>query len=155
MKILVFLCLSVNIFALKAQNSLNSGGFDVSTGGGSISASIGQLVNNQYSGNNGFIQEGVQLPIELITLKKENIAAIGWDIYPNPSSGWIFIKSKQPLNQSITVYILDNTGRIMVTENATTDFASINLTPFSAGLYQIKIQAGQTLMGTTQIIKNK
>jgi hypothetical protein len=141
---------------LNAQNSFNSGGFDASGSGGSVSASIGQLVNNQYSGSTGIIQEGVQLPFELISLKQKKavVDSYLWDVYPNPSSNSVYINTQNIKATNISISLFDNTGKLLLKENTRADNTSLNLSSFSAGIYLLKIHSGSTLLGSTQIIKN-
>ena len=155
-KTILLLVLSFLFCNLRAQNSINSSGYDATGSGGSVSASIGQLVNNQYSGSTGIIQEGVQLPFELISLKQKR--AVGnsylWDVYPNPSSSLVYINVKNIKATNISISLFDNTGKLLLNENTPTDKISLNLTSFSAGIYLLKVYSGSDLLGSTQIIKN-
>ena len=155
-KTTLLLVLSFLFCTVNAQNSINSGGYDATGSGGSVSASIGQLVNNQYSGSNGFIQEGVQLPFEFISLKQQKGSAHSnlWDVYPNPSSGLVYINTKNINAKNISISLYDNTGKLLLKENTPTDKTSLNLSSFSAGIYLLKVNSGSALLGSTQIIKN-
>lgn len=140
---------------LKAQYSINSGGFDAVSTGGSISASMGQLVNNQYSSANGIIQEGVQLPQELLTLQVNRAYANQhlFAFYPNPSNGIIFIKSSNITGQNIQLSVLDNAGRMIETMFLKGDQSCLDLTTFAPGIYTLVISEYEQTLSISKIIR--
>ena len=140
---------------LKAQYSINSGGFDAVSTGGSISASMGQLVNNQYSSANGIIQEGVQLPQELLTLQVNRAYANQhlFAFYPNPSNGIIFIKSSNITGQNIQLSVLDNAGRKIAGMPIFNDHTQLDLTAFASGIYTLIISDQNQTLSISKIIR--
>lgn len=80
--------------------------------------------------------------------KKEN----EFNLYPNPSSGQVFVKTKNRI-QSLNFELIDITGRIV--ENGTTsadeymDFKSVD-----KGMYLLKLYEGNSLLGSEKLILN-
>jgi hypothetical protein len=140
---------------LKAQYSINSGGFDAVSTGGSVSASMGQLVNNQYSSANGIIQEGVQLPQELLTLQVNRTHATQnlFSFYPNPSNGLIYIKSNKSIKGNIQLKVLDNAGRMIETMFLKGDQSCLDLTTFAPGIYTLVISEYEHTLSISKIIR--
>jgi len=86
----IFLCTSQLMYS---QNALVVSGGDATGSGGSSSYSIGQIVYSTYSNENGSVSEGVQQPIELVTLTNAELKSVSLSavLYPNPTQNYIVL----------------------------------------------------------------
>lgn len=80
----------------------------------------------------------------------EQIAAqYGIGVYPNPlmdgSNVTVAVSSvKDKMGEDATVYVLDNTGKMLFSQKQTTSSPSqIDLNSYSAGIYYVKVSIGK------------
>jgi hypothetical protein len=74
--------------------------------------------------------------IDPVALDKAN-AASGFKIFPNPVENELKIESSQAFQN---VSIADSKGRILVQQNNTTNFSSLNLSDLEKGIYLLQIK---------------
>lgn len=65
-------------------------------------------------------------------------------IYPNPTSGILFIENAASTNVSTNVKVIDLTGKIVLTINVNSNLISLDLSTLSNGMYFIHIQTDKT-----------
>jgi hypothetical protein len=135
------------------QQSVTSSGGDIQSSQGSVSYSIGQVGTNWIS-NGGNMNEGVQQPYEffqVLSIDKPKLL-LSLEVFPNPTSGIIYLKSKDAVNA--TIEVIDETGRL-VWKNEWKNILqeTIDLTAYSRGVYTIKI-AENSFLQSIKIIKN-
>jgi hypothetical protein len=75
-------------------------------------------------------------------------------IYPNPAEQNTSIQFKTPLDQDILINIFDNTGRIVKQEkmNKKELAKNISLTGLDAGIYMVKIENNDAIIGIQRLI---
>ena len=91
--LLIYLC-SFLTFTIYSQNAVISSGAGATGSGGNSSYSIGQLFFSNNSGSNGSVDQGVQHPIELITLSiQEDLLLIASaKVFPNPTTNKVQLR---------------------------------------------------------------
>uniref|UniRef100_UPI00404ABE10 virginiamycin B lyase family protein n=1 Tax=Flavobacterium sp. TaxID=239 RepID=UPI00404ABE10 len=89
------------------------------------------------------------LLFEEITLNNDTITQSGFDIYPNPTEDFLFLKG---INEEVNIKIFDVAGKKVQTMTNFNPEHSIDISKFSHGVYFIKIQ-NQTINYTRKIIK--
>ncbi len=75
------------------------------------------------------------------------------EIFPNPTSGLLFVKSSAPLNEPVDLQVWSITGKILLkdTMRQGSDGTSLQLAGFPSGVYLIRMTSGQALQ-TVRII---
>ncbi len=127
---------------IKAQESINTGGGNISGSGGTISYSLGQNASNTFKGTNGLITEGVQQPYEIsVVTAEENTGDIHLSVtaYPNPVNDFLILSIDAPDFLYFSFQLFDIDGKVLQSTNITnknTRIAMGNLTP---AIYFIKI----------------
>ncbi|KAA5825216.1 T9SS type A sorting domain-containing protein [Algibacter amylolyticus] len=85
-----------------------------------------------------------------LSVKTVDAKALGFSVYPNPTSGVVSIKNVQAVNAEVSVFDLN--GRSLLNRNVNTNLSEINISNLSAGMYlfKVKTDAGQF---TQRIVK--
>jgi hypothetical protein len=60
-------------------------------------------------------------------------------IYPNPTHNWFTIRQLKA--QKVAIEVLDSSGRLIISKSSNSQEITIDLTPFSNGIYLIKINS--------------
>ena len=76
-----------------------------------------------------------------VTLSTRNLEEdLDFNIYPNPTSGLVSIKSRLLNNANVSVYDLN--GRVLLTKNISGTSSEINVSELSSGIYLLKFKVG-------------
>lgn len=81
---------------------------------------------------------------------------INWQVYPNPATNALKVRSIEPLNSltSPMIIISDFTGRTVIKGNLADGLNTINTTGLPAGMYVYTIQSGKNVQtGKTMIVR--
>jgi len=122
---------------------------------GAVSATFTATVNGSYAvivtNGSGCSDTSACATISEVGLKEQNAAALAMALYPNPTSGKVFIQMDATEQADITVY--DAQGKVVYVMNRVKDGAIIDLGTFQTGVYMVKIS---TEKGTSmdRILKN-
>jgi hypothetical protein len=80
------------------------------------------------------------------------------EIYPNPTTGYLVIKSNSDLQMELEISLVDNSGRIIlekrVSELKTSDEIVLDLSDFKEGIYYLLVN-NRTLFTVQKLIKNR
>lgn len=92
--------------ALHAQEILSTTGGEATGTVGTASYSAGQVVYTTATGTNGSVAQGVQQPYEISVTTGINETAINLDmnIYPNPTTNYLTLKTEDNANLSYRLY---------------------------------------------------
>ncbi|MFB9054800.1 leucine-rich repeat domain-containing protein [Formosa undariae] len=87
------------------------------------------------------IIEGEMPP--LVTLSTDDVVAqeLGFSIYPNPTSDFVFIKNTQ-LTSNAELTVFDLNGRLLLSREVNNVVSEINISNLTAGIYLLKIKVG-------------
>jgi hypothetical protein len=142
------------IYSSYAQETVLASGGET-TGDGSLSFSIGQLVNNTNNGSNGAIYQGVQQSIELYVLSNNEYdgTSLMLSAYPNPTSNVIVLQLSNYINQDLTYQLYDLLGKLVLKGEVMLNETSISLESAKKGTYILKINDKNKELNTFKIIK--
>ena len=104
---------SLTIFA---QNTIPATGGNASGSGGSVSYTVGQILNSTFSGTNGTVLQGVQQPYEIsIVTGIEEAIGISLEImaYPNPATDFIILIIKNYEVKNLSYQFYDINGSLL------------------------------------------
>ena len=154
--ILVFFSVLCGLNILFAQENTDAlGGMAYGTGG-SISYSIGQIDYETTSGPGGSITEGLQQPIEILTITgfEDNNINLNFEIFPNPTTDFVVLSvyNKKTVNMFYTIYNLD--GKLIETQELAGSQTTIAMKELSNGIYFIKVMQKSSEIKVFKVIKN-
>ena len=141
-------------YSLAQSTTLSSGG-EASGSSGSISYSIGQVNYINVSSGSGKISEGVQQPIEILTINIEELPkTFSASIFPNPASDQLIIQINSEKNQALHSMLYDVHGNLLLSDVIQGNQHSISLSGLSPGIYILKIRNEKESI-TSKIIKSE
>lgn len=149
----LFLLTVVSTYSFGQQSVNSAGGDIISSAQGSVAFSIGQVSTNWIE-SGAIINEGVQQPYEIFNvLSIDHLNGTAFlEIYPNPTTGIVYLKSTENSDADIEIY--DESGRLVFQEQQHKILQSkLDLTSFSRGVYSIKVSTDSSVQ-LIKIIKN-
>lgn len=149
------------LLALHAQESINISGQDAQGLEGSVSYSVGQIVNQVYVESVGIMIEGVQQPYEISSvtgtsnLKEKSFKLIA---YPNPFTDIIILKIEVGLNSidiipDIFYRLSDINGKLLRTEKIQGYENLISMVEIAPATYFLSIISNNEVIEELKIIK--
>lgn len=140
----------------KAQNAIVSSGGNASGSGGSVSYSVGQVVYTNAAGTNGAVNQGIQQPIEILTLGTDNFPDISLAItvYPNPVTSSVILKSGNTDLKNAEYILSDMNGKQIARQKITNSETRISMENLKVAIYLLNVMNGNKVLKTFKIIKN-
>ena len=71
-------------------------------------------------------------------------------IYPNPTTGILFLSKKD--NNEINIDVIDNLGRVLISKTSRNQLIKININPLPSGIYYLSINNSKQTT-TQKIVK--
>jgi len=156
--ILFFLAIGWEVQQTSAQTNVNTAGGNITGATGSVSYSVGQVVNSTITGTTGSVYTGVQLPYEISIISGIEQTGINLDFkaYPNPTVDNLFLEIDLNAQTPETYYsLIDNSGKVIFYNKVIDNPTTIQLYEMIKGVYYLKISQNDKLVKTFKIIKNK
>lgn len=141
-KLSILFLLVFGFSGIQAQENINTTGGNGSGNGGSVSYSIGQVVYETHTGNNGSLAEGVQQPYEisLVTAVEKGIQPAPWAAaYPNPTTDKLTLKVNNLKLSKTSFQLYDMTGKILLNGKVPGNQTSIVVGNLMPGIYFLKV----------------
>jgi hypothetical protein len=154
--ILSGILLFFSVAALHAQESINAGSGDVAAANLSMSYSIGQAFMEPVAYAEGSVTPGIQQPykIDVASGVPNVVAELKIQAYPNPATNYLKLSFPGYNNQTHTLRLIDQTGRLIILEKIKAEITRIDVHALASGIYFLQIaEKGQTVK-TFKIIKN-
>ena len=130
------------VLGLKAQVATLVAGSEATGNGGSISYTVGQLINTTNTGANGSLLHGVQQPFEISILSglKDNGIELMFNVYPNPTTENLILNISDNSNDENLYYQLyDLKGVILLSEKIQGAQIIVPLNNYLPSTYFIRI----------------
>lgn len=140
----------------QAQQSVNTSGGNATGSGGTVSYSIGQVVYNTNSGNDGSLAQGVQQAYEIIPVGiNENEPKISLSVFPNPIADNLILQVNDFELSTLNFQLCDMQGKQLSKGQIMAKQTQINTSSLSSATYFINVvnQENQKVQ-TFKIIKN-
>jgi Secretion system C-terminal sorting domain len=149
--LLCFFSMSIN-----AQEAVLTSGGNASSGSGSISYSVGQIVYTYATSSSGSISPGVQQAFEIFTLGTNDFPEITLQIsvYPNPTKTNATLNIANYNAENISYELFDLSGKQIVSQKITSTATQIPMEELSSAIYFLKILDQNKVLKTFKIIKN-
>jgi len=159
LKLSAVLLLGFGLIGLQAQEAIPATGGNASGNGGTVSYSVGQVINTTNTGANGSVAQGVQQPYEIsvVTGIKEAIGinvSVSVSAYPNPVTEFLKLKVESYKVENLSYQLYDMNGRLLENKKITSNETSIAMSNHSPAIYFLKITEANKEVKTFKIIKN-
>jgi hypothetical protein len=157
-KFVIFLSAITVSIQLYPQSSINAGGGGVTNSAGSISFSIGQLVNSIMTKTSGTIMTGIQLPYEILVISGVDNSFIDLQIkvFPNPATDYLIIETDLSFLTSEMFYaVIDGSGKVIISNKVVNSTTAIPVNNLIYGVYFLQIRQGAQLIKSFKIIKKQ
>jgi hypothetical protein len=151
----IFCCFILTNSFLSAQKGTVSAGGDASGSGGSVSFSIGQIDYLTPESSGGKINQGLQVPYEILveTGLGETSINIQAEVFPNPTEHYVFLQVQDWKSKELTYDLFELQGKLLRSEIITEERTILELEAYSASVYLLHIRQGQKTIKTFRIIK--
>ena len=139
---------------LYAQESPTATGGEATGTGGTASYSVGQVVYTTNIGTNGSVAQGVQQAFEISTTLGINQTSINLElsIYPNPTTGYLTLKTKKSENISYQLFNLQ--GKLIKDKKVTKNNTNIQMNELPKAIYLLKVAKNNKIIKSFKIIKH-
>ena len=141
---------------LSAQKTFSSSGFNSNGNSGIITYSVGQVVIDFNTGNNGSLIQGVQQPYEIFSTLGNDILNINLNLiaYPNPTTDQLVLGIENFKGKKFYYQLFNMEGKSLLYDNCVDNKTHINLNEFPSNTYLLSIVENNTVIKTFRIIKN-
>lgn len=155
LKLSAVILLGLGVTGLQAQESINTSGGNATGSGGSTSYSIGQVVYNTSTGDDGSVAQGVQQAFEISVLGVEDFEINpSLTAYPNPTADYLTLEVKELDYESLNFQLFDIQGKLLQTQKITNNQTNIVMSTLPVSTYFIKVNQGNKEVKTFKVIKN-
>lgn len=139
---------------LKAQESINSSGYEAKGTEGTVSFSVGQVMYVVVSGMNANIEQGIQQPFVSSVLSgfENSGIQVKSTAYPNPTSNELKLEVENL--KSFEYQLVDVKGNIIQNQHVDKTSVVINMTDLPGAIYLLKVISSGSVVKTFKIIKN-
>jgi hypothetical protein len=152
---MLFFALSVGAQQIKQEVIASAGGFNVASGSSiSISWTLGETVIPTFSAGGLIITHGFQQKILVTTIEENILNPVKVTVFPNPTSEGVTIEFETPTDGEISLYLLDNQGKMIKTEQieAATTTKEIKMQDLPSGIYYLRLTKGR-LVNVYKVVK--
>jgi hypothetical protein len=139
-----------------SQHAILPAGGDVMNAAGSVSYSIGQVFYAANSSSEGSVHEGVQHAFEWYPVSTKNAGhESSLNVFPNPSTGQVFIQHKieSASAESYHIRLVDARGNILENYKLDSGQGQIDLNRYSPGWYTLLVYGKEGGVQTYKILK--
>jgi hypothetical protein len=142
--------------ALFAQEGSLSTGGNVSSSGGSMSYSVGQVFSSIYQGDQGNIVEGYQQSYAVALLGGiDNQLETSLSVYPNPTVASLTLKIVDYKEDNLSYKMFDLKGNMIISQSINAAETLIDMKELPAAVYFISIVDKKDLLKTFRVIKGQ
>jgi hypothetical protein len=151
MKKLFIILLILNNLNTQAQRVISNAGGDFTSNNFTLSWTLGEAVTQTLTSTNFILTQGVQQPT-IITVGTyiPQIDNYTLNVYPNPTSDYVYIKTTDYSNLNYKVYDLN--GRLLaadvLNENTRVEFKN-----YPTAIYFVNIHNNNSVVKTFKIVK--
>ncbi|MDO5969649.1 T9SS type A sorting domain-containing protein [Flavivirga aquimarina] len=154
--ILLLFFLLIYVSQIKAQEIVLTSGNSISDTGGSVSYSVGQIIQQNATGSNGSIIQGIQFYFDSSTLTVIDMETnLEIATYPNPTTSILNIHVDDFKPNTLSYKLFNTSGKLISNGTVTDNTTRINVDHLQMATYILKIN--NTLnqkVQTFKIIKN-
>jgi hypothetical protein len=148
----------VQVYNVKAQESVNAAGGQATGRGGTVSFSVGQIAYTAETSQAGLMAQGIQRPyrVSLIENRPGHSQSVFESVvYPNPTSDDLVLQIHAGGSEKLHFRLMDLNGKVLNGGQLTGLISQIPTHTLAAGVYLLVIfDTTSNPLQTFQIIKN-
>ncbi|MFI1770852.1 T9SS type A sorting domain-containing protein [Thalassobellus citreus] len=140
---------------MQAQDALIASGSNISGSGGSVSYSVGQIVQETNIGTNGSAIQGIQFYFDATSLAVVDIETnLNISTYPNPTSSILNITIDGKQDGKLSYSLFNLLGALITSGDIKNNTVQINIEDLPMATYLLKLSNSNNNIKTFKIIKN-
>ncbi len=151
------LLFGLGLSGVYAQSAIPTAGGNASGSGGTISYSVGQVVNSTNTGSGGTEVQGVQQPYEIsiVTgLEAGKDISLQCVAYPNPATYFVTLKVENHKTGNLAFRLYDISGKLLENNKIDADETTIDMHNLVISTYFLKVIQNNREIKVFKIIKN-
>jgi hypothetical protein len=138
------------------QQTIPATGGNASGSGGSVSYTVGQILNSTFSGSNGSVVQGVQQPYEIsvvTAIRNTEDITLKCFVYPNPTAGITKLVFESPDFDNMSFRLFDINGMLLQDKKVESRETEISLENLSSSVYFLKVIKNNQEIKVFKIVK--
>ena len=139
------------------QQALTGSGGDITGIGGSVSYTVGQTFYQTFTSTSGALEQGVQLPYEILTVGLNQVEQIKLSIqaYPIPTVDilTLSIQGEEYDSSMISYMLIDILGKTLAAGQTEGETTQVTMAGFEPGTYFLRIIKENITIKVFKIIK--
>jgi hypothetical protein len=155
-KLFAILLSGIGLTGLQAQETITTTGGNASGSGGSVSYSVGQVVDTTNTGTNGSAAQGVQQPFEItvVTALEESKGIIlQFSAYPNPATDFLILRIEGKMQAQYVISLYDINGKLLANKKIDGNETRIDMKKLVHAIYFLKVTENNKEVKIFRIIK--
>jgi hypothetical protein len=152
----MLLLLIFGMTVVNAQTAINASGGNGSGTGGSISYSVGQVVDLTNVGSDAIEIQGVQQPYEISVVTSVEDAKnilLEFVVYPNPTSDFVILKTMDYDVTNVMYLLYDAGGQLLESNQVMGNETTISMQMYKPAIYFLKVVDNNNVIKIFKIIK--
>jgi hypothetical protein len=152
----IFFLFGFCIAIVQGQQTIPATGGNASGSGGSVSYTVGQILNSSISGSNGTVVQGVQQPYEIsvvTAIKNTEEINLKCLVYPNPTAGLTKLVFESPDFENLSYRLFDINGVLLQEKKVESRETEISLQNLSSSVYFLKVLRNNLEVKVFKIVK--
>jgi hypothetical protein len=152
----IFFLLGFCIATMQGQQTISATGENASSSGGSVSYTVGQILNSTISGSNGTVVQGVQQPYEIsvvTAIRNTEDINLKCSVYPNPTAGITKLVLESPDFENLRFRLYDIYGILLQDKKVESRETEISLENLSSSVYFLKVLRNNLEVKVFKIVK--
>ena len=151
--ITIFL-LVFGLIGVQAQTSVNATGGTVLSDGGSVSYSVGQVVNTTNKGTGGSVSQGVQHPFDIsVVASIDEARGVFLSAFPNSATDFLTLRIEEFDALNVSYFLYDKQGKLLQKGKMTSSQTTISMSSFNPDTYFVKVNQGNKELKMFKVIK--
>ncbi len=146
----------LNLQPLSGQEALVPSGYTGSSGNGSLSFTLGQVLYETVASENGTASPGVQQAYEIFIVDGIRTDFINLKVkaFPNPVTDFLVLEIGEFSPGTFSFRLIDQQGRILRQEDVRQSPYELEVGGFPSATYFLQVFTGEDQIKTFQIVKN-
>ena len=151
---LLLFCLCTGV--VKGQATVPATGGTASGPGGTVTYTIGQIVDRVLTGTNGFVIQGVQQPYEISTvtaIEDTEDITLSYLVYPNPTEGTIRLVIRSYNDGTYRFRLYNLNGTVLQEKNVSDEETEISMEREESAIYFLRVTRDNREVKIFKIVK--
>lgn len=146
----------INIYNLRAQETVTTTGGNATGSGGAVSYTVGQVAYTNITNTTGTITQGVQQPYEIFVvtgLEEYSDITLEMSVYPNPATDFLKLQVENCKFENLSYQLYDINGILVQNGEIMNKDTFIQTGKLLPAAYYLKVVNNNKELKTFKIIK--